>query len=478
MSSHKRQKMATGCACPNNELGSTLTTEAEKQAMSITQLIYKDTACTTKLHRFVLHYVVPFLRFEEIIRWGSISKYHRVAFTGYPLDLSGVWIHADTLKPATCFMHSWSVSTIDVGTLSCALTESLPKTLKRLTARFSELKTLGCLSAHCPRLRYLDLTGTSIEDTTYLAQFEALETLSLAKTNVHTLEEIPPKIRSLRLDQCPIADISVSQLAPDLRELSLDSCPHFKTRHFSQLNPRLEKLSMRRCALKIVDGLPEMPKLHTLNLKRTGLVRLQPLTKLVSLTSLNISNNTRIEDFQALSGMISLTELGLSSCLVADMDFVRSLSFLEYLDVSKCPLLLSIGPLGECRNLKKLYASRTRITSLLGLENATSLEILDVAYCHHLKTLEYLPISSLICLTLSYTNINDIRCLTGAQSLSSLIMENMYQHKIDLSPLKTCPKLRKLDIRFCSFGLAPLILSKHVEVRSFIIVFFLMATSV
>jgi hypothetical protein len=301
---------------------------------------------------------------------------------------------------------------------------------------------------------------------TGLEQFKALKTLLLAKTKVHTLKKIPPKIRLLSLDRCSIKDISAAQHAPNLRELILDSCHNLKPTHLSQLNPLLEQLTLRFCPLGNVDSLPEMPNLHTLNLKCANLARLPPLTKLVSLTSLNLAANA-IKDFRALSETASLTALDISSCEVADLDFARSLFSLKQLTATSCSRLTSIKALEGCRNLERLDIAWTPITCLSGLENATSLETLNVTSCSCLRTLEDLPISRLKFLLMSKTNIKDIRCLAGAPLLSSLNMEEMHQCKFDLSPLQTCPNFRKLDIRFCSFGLAPATLPPHVEVSCF-----------
>ncbi len=191
---------------------------------------------------------------------------------------------------------------------------------------------------------------------------------------------------------------------------------------------------------------------------------LKPLTKLVGLKELNISN-TQIND---ISPLRSLSQLEL---LNAENTIIEDLKPLQYADNIKSVLLYNtsvsdLTPIYEKINLETLDISDTKITSLSALSKAINLielkakglEVSEIQSIMGCAKLEILDISStgitelqgieslenLVSLDISNTSIDELLPLKKLKYLQFLFAENTLID--DLSPLKSMPHLKRV---FC-----------------------------
>lgn len=142
------------------------------------------------------------------------------------------------------------------------------------------------------------------------------------------------------------------------------------------------------------------------HMTETPITTLEDLALLPELSTLALTNQTKIEDFSPLANKSKLTTLTLTNCNLSNTDFeyISNLSALEMLDVSY-----------------------NRISSLLPLENLTFLSYLDVSN-------------------------NNISSLEGIQNLKELTFLCAAHNRIeDLSPLSSLSKLEQLDIGYNAF---------------------------
>jgi Leucine-rich repeat (LRR) protein len=159
-----------------------------------------------------------------------------------------------------------------------------------------------------------------------------------------------------------------------------------------------------------------------------GLTELEPLSKLSSLTRVNISG-TAISDLMPLRNLNQLEELDISGTQVKSLEPLRysnhlrslklkntavptlevlsGLTTLEALDLSNTPID-SLNPLANLIGLKDLRFSETRVADLTPLEGLTGLEVL---YFNNSGVTDLSPLKGMTNLQLVFFDN------TGAQSL-------------------------------------------------------------
>jgi hypothetical protein len=266
---------------------------------------------------------------------------------------------------------------------------------------------------------------------------------------------------------------------------------------------------------RAVSLLSRRGKLQSLDLHRTGVANLNPLSQLTGLRSLNISN-TAVSNLGPVESLSSLRELDLANTAVSDLGPLKRLSALQVLDISESnggrvkalplnPYLLPYPTAGkESRDLSAITGLNSRrslnlsglyVTDLQPLRALTELESLDVSADYnsflaiglgfgfptlnrswlqniepitHFTKLRSLnlagtvvsdlaPLSALRTLTslnIADTNVHDLGPLGGLTALTSLNLDRTLVK--DLKPLSRLTSLQELSLTgYGSFDLSP-----------------------
>ena len=215
-------------------------------------------------------------------------------------------------------------------------------------------------------------------------------------------------------------DISDLSYLIFVEDLAIDSVPAGQLNYLSSM-VNLTSLQIRNIAvstdeLKVIGSLP---KLEHLTISNCGLATASGLETAVSVTKLDLSQNT-IRDLTPLQSMTGLQELYLQNNAVNDLTALSNLTALTTLDIS-FNLLNTLSPIYSCKNIVALNAGNNNLSSIAGIEKLTSLESFNV----------------------SKNALTDISPISACQSIRDLnISNNMIE---DISSLSALEKLFALD---------------------------------
>lgn len=214
-------------------------------------------------------------------------------------------------------------------------------------------------------------------------------------------------------------------------------------------------------------------------------VQLRDIKRITSLTELDLSGNTFIQELGPLDQLNNLRSLTISKTAVADLTPIRNLTELTELDVSHSriqdlsPLKYSsklevlniahtnvthITVVEKMTGLQRLIMNNTSVRDFSPLEGLTQLQIMDLG---HTKISTLSPVEHLIQLTelnLSGTPVQELTSLSQLENLTMLDLDSTTIHSLvplsgltnlkiisanytavaDLSPLAKLPQLEKI----------------------------------
>ena len=206
-----------------------------------------------------------------------------------------------------------------------------------------------------------DLTGLTelrleeAKDLSDLAFFPDLRQLTLAAPELDSLETLPVcALETLRLEGCPVTDLTGVGNLPLLRELETADCP------LRSLGDLSRCIQLRRLALDgadVADFSPVKPltKLAEAEISNCGINELRPLMRLSSLTDVRFVNcDLRGDFFYAFDREKRIVSLSLVDCELnstANMDdfrglttltLIRSGAILDWSVLNKLPVLHTV----------------------------------------------------------------------------------------------------------------------------------------
>lgn len=190
----------------------------------------------------------------------------------------------------------------------------------------------------------------------------------------------------------------------------------------------LSRLNLNGNNISDLSFAEDLPMLSDLRLEGNPVSDISPLARLTKLEYVCL-RDTPVEDLSPLAGLTNLTELDLGGAGAAlDLSPLASMTKLEYLNLPADMLPTDLSPLAALVNLKNI--------SFNGSSNDGWIS--DVSWLAGMSKLEqlYLPVSGL----------TSLRGLEGATSLETL---NIYgsMEISDLSPLSGLAKLKNLYIQ-------------------------------
>lgn len=218
-------------------------------------------------------------------------------------------------------------------------------------------------------------------------------------------------------------------------------------------------------------------------LNLTDSVQVSDIKNISSVEEMDLSGNTYIRDLEPLSRLLSLRILNISNTSLTDLGSIRYLSELEELNISNTSIS-DISMLRYSEKLKKLFINRTPVNDISVLERLrgiTHLELANTAVSdltpiggladlHYLNakgtmTANLTPLATLANLTELNISSTPITDLTPAKGFNKVVRLNIDSTGVtDLTPLSSLTDLKELHINYTKIvNLQPLKDLPHLE---------------
>lgn len=195
----------------------------------------------------------------------------------------------------------------------------------------------------------------------------------------------------------------------------------------------LSKVTNFNDTVAIVDGIP-------VEIRDSRIYGL--FLKIIDSKTVDLSGDQLISDPEPLSKLSSLTTLNLSNTPVHDLMPLRNLNALEILNISGT-MVASLEPLKYCNQIKELRMSNTPIENISLVETFDNLEILDIS---NTSVSDLAPLKSLLKLKELYINHTQVSDLTPLSGLINLqILDISTTPVSNLNPLKDLKNLHHLS---------------------------------
>lgn len=223
-----------------------------------------------------------------------------------------------------------------------------------------EQETTNQESADWSDLRYFNRLNTLVLDNQGLQDISCLEglpvvRLSLRKNNISHLKDIElnPKMSALILADNPISDLSFLEDMTSIRELNV-SDTYVDT-------------------IEVLYG----TDIRTLNCAFTGITDYTVLRDLENLTELQISGADS-EDIEFYNTLTQLEVLGLFDSDLESMDEIANLTNLQCLDAGDCQSLDSLDGIERYSKLSYLGIASTSVRDISQIKSLPYLNMLDI----------------------------------------------------------------------------------------------------
>jgi Leucine-rich repeat (LRR) protein len=192
-----------------------------------------------------------------------------------------------------------------------------------------------------------------------------------------------------------------------------------------------------------MDKLYKIVSIDSLNFSNNEfIVSLAPLSFLVDLEYVDLSH-TKIEDIAPLSSLTELKHLNISHTAIEDLSFLRYAENMEYLDISFTPIQ-NISELENLKSLKDLLLNGADIRDFEILKNYKQLRNLDLSETFFNSPEVLSELDNLENLNLSKSNLSQLTDNMSPKSLRNLDVS--FAFISDLSPLKNYHNLQTLNI--------------------------------
>lgn len=206
------------------------------------------------------------------------------------------------------------------------------------------------------------------------------------------------------------------------------------------------ELDLSGCiTLKSLEGMPELPKLFTLDLSRSGLTSLQGIAVLTELSELLLVECNRLTSLEGMPELPGLKRLDLTRCSLTTLDGMSRLRQLTELELRESRCLESLRGMPVLPQLIQLNLLRChRLTSLEGMpDELPKLTTLDLTGCYVLS-LQGMPDELPQLTTLNLLACSKLNTLKGMTELPQLTTLDLRLCNSLLS-LQGMPELPKLD---------------------------------
>ncbi len=295
----------------------------------------------------------------------------------------------------------------------------------------------------------LDLTGApNLESFAGIEKLLSVESLIAIDCPKFVSAEGVTRLPNLRelvfTDSRKFSDPAAIRDLPALETVDFSGCVELEAVDVSRL-PALRNLYFSRCRkLQILDvsALTDLEQLYLDGC--SSLESVEGLGELSALTDLDISNATRLKSIEGVSGLSNLIVLDIRNVDITDFSEIGTLQSLRILRMGGQDAIETLEPfaglpglreihLEACPNFHSLkglpptvnqYAGFThcpKLTSLSGVEKATTLEQLDLTGCANLQDITSLArLEALV--QLSLVKCRQVTDITPVVELEKLVI--------------------------------------------------------
>ena len=213
-----------------------------------------------------------------------------------------------------------------------------------------------------------------------------------------------------------------------------------------------------------LDLLYKFVSVDTLNISgQTKINSLNPLSELRDLKVIDISNS-RISDLAPISNVTFLESLNLSNTSTSDIQFIKYSDRLKHLDISNTQIedisqllnlkslislkaqktpIMSFAVLNEFKNLIQLDLSEAGFNNVENVKELTKLETLNLSGNYMINFSGLAGLTGLRTVNLSTSNFQDLTPLMGMSKLEFLDISAT--QVADLSPIESLVNLKKIS---------------------------------
>jgi hypothetical protein len=241
-------------------------------------------------------------------------------------------------------------------------------------------------------LETLLLSKNYILNYSLLSKLSSLVTLDLSETNFEDLSSLSNMSKLVHLDitACNISDLSpvaslksLAKIAADETKVSQEDATLFVRNHpdillihhVKDLQSWWESLSLawKSVLIKInpelqiekpkIEVLTQTLNLSELNLDDSGIETLMPLVRFISLTSISVSNNHKIDNLLPLQEVKTLRQFTAKNTSVQDASGLKENMLLERIDLESSPIS-SIAALSDLPELRYLNVNSSQVKEI------------------------------------------------------------------------------------------------------------------
>ncbi|WP_258104573.1 leucine-rich repeat domain-containing protein [Marinoscillum sp. MHG1-6] len=294
----------------------------------------------------------------------------------------------------------------------------------------------GTPLARLKRLKYLNISGNLFSDISFVSEMNDLEVFI---GNDLPVEDITAFKETSNLVRFELKNISLSNLTPlmshpGLQYVNVDGNPVIESDIIELVDANKQLVVQYKSDILEAwwDELSDdWQKAYLSNIKKSGKPDLKDLHRMIELRNFQLDGG-RITSLEPLTWLINVKSLKVSNVLATSIQDLASLESLETLELTRVPVE-ELEPLIVLKNLKSLNISNTPVTSLRPLSELRNLQNLDCSGTN-IKNLKGLStLYELHTLNLSNTRVWRLDRLSEIPDITEIICYNtrLRAHKIE-----------------------------------------------
>ncbi|KAL5701374.1 hypothetical protein ACHQM5_026719 [Ranunculus cassubicifolius] len=368
--------------------------------------------------------VLPDGYFEQLQSLKDVSLLH-IGIKALPTSVS-MLSHLKVLVVRNCISlenvnHIRGLVKLEVLSLSgCSSLKEIPDDL------FKDMNCLENLDLSSTHIKKLPSSFSNLGSLRYLTLRDCSHLKALP-----TMEECN-RLLLLDLSKTLVSRLPSASTLSSLQYLILRGCSLIKTVPHPYTLPLLRLLDLSGSGFcKFQETAGVISFLVTLDLSKTKITHIPPLSKCFKLQDIQIDNCPNLETLHSLGSNIRKLDLSNSTSF---RNLPTKYLRLKYLDLSRTMIReissLYLNPdvliLKHCKQLEELPELNLNLLYVLDLSGSTNFQKLDITYCYRLQRLD-----------LSSTMVEELPCLLNCKDLQYLVLKGCLK-------LETLPKLSDL----------------------------------
>ena len=237
-------------------------------------------------------------------------------------------------------------SVTSVNMYNCTVEQDAINALAKLKEQIASLSLDGCTGVHdysavskLSGLQYLTIKNSQISDSELKSidfnQFKSLRELTLsnntALTDISPIKPVSSTLTELKINACPISDISVLSGFSKLINVDASQCSITDITALS--SSPIKYLNLSDNKVKEITTLSQTSSLYQLNLNNNEVTSLAPLSSHADIRELNVNKN-KLKNLSGLEMMLYLKTLSASGNEITTIDGLTNCTVLENVDLS------------------------------------------------------------------------------------------------------------------------------------------------